>query len=166
LGAVLIAPLFYTRTIDLQQLQLTYLSDPPMRSAPASPRRPVAVTPRQVSRNQIFNAAGLTMSIALPKTVQTARADTEPVPEAAGVAGDVVGGVPGGQAVGVLGGGLGGTLSEGLGAPPPLPTASAPSGPLHVGGEVKPSQLLSDPAPDYPRLALVSRIQGDVESMR
>lgn len=171
LAAVLIVPLLYTQTVDLQRLQLTYLEAPPMPGAPppplvtAAPRGSSA--PRQSSRRQIFNSAKLSISLAIPKTVQTPGADLEPPPEIAGVPGGLGGEVPDGQLGGAHLGGLGGPLTEGPGAPPTPSTASAtasgPSGPLHVGGEVKPPQLLYEPAPEYPRMALGSRIQGDVE---
>jgi len=161
-AAVLIVPLFYSQVIDLHQFEATYLAAPPLPGAPLPPPPPAAAAQRQAPRKVIPVTAKLTMPIAIPKTVP--KPDENSAPEAppdivAGIPGGVVGGVPGGQVGGVLGGILGGTGSV---APPPPPPQAAPTGPLHVGGEVKPPRLIYKTPPEYPRLALQTRIQGDV----
>lgn len=164
LAAVLIVPLIYTPTINLQQHQLTYLSAPPIQASLRPQFPPAAKAPQHISLRQPFNSPILTTPIAIPETTQTARTDPEALPEAASLAGGSMSGVPGWQVGGTFEGVLEGALSEEQAAPPPPPQpTSALQGPLHVGGKVKPPQLLSDSAPDYPRQALISKIQGDVE---
>ena len=70
-----------------------------------------------------------------------------------GVPGEVPGGLPGGV--------IGGVLS-GAAPPPPPPIASAPKGPIRVGGHVGRPRLISGPNPVYPVLARQAKISGDV----
>jgi len=162
-AAVLIVPLLYTQVIDLHQFEVTYLAAP-LVPAPPPPPPPAAAVARQVPRKALPATAKLTMPIAIPKKIPVPSA----VPEAAsdivaGVAGGVAGGVPGGQIGGLLGGMV---ESAGPAAPPPPPPvaeAVVSSGPLHVGGEVKPPRELYKPPPKYPLLAVQARIEGDVQ---
>lgn len=162
-AAVLIVPLWYTQVIDLHQFEMTYLAAP-LVPAPPPPPPPAGTVARQSLRKVLPATAKLTMPIAIPKTIPAPSAAPEASSDLiAGVAGGVAGGVPGGQIGGLLGGIAGGT---GPAVPPPPPvaaTAPAPTGPLHVGGEVKPPRELYKPEPKYPLLALQARIQGDVQ---
>jgi len=164
LAAVVIVPLFYTQVIDLHQFEVTYLAAP-LVLAPPPPPPPVAAMPRQASRKVLPATAKLTMPVAIPKTIPAPSAAPEAAADiVAGVAGGVAGGVPGGQIGGLLGGIAG---SVGPEAPPaPLVAeapAPSPSGPLHVGGEVRAPRELYKPGPKYPLLALQSRIEGVVQ---
>jgi periplasmic protein TonB len=168
IAAVVMIPLFFTQAINPQQLELTYLVAPPLPRAPAPPPPPAAaIAPRQVPKPITPVLAKLTMPIAIPKVISKPT-DTE-VAEAApditgGVAGGVPGGVPGGELGGVLGGIANGvTGGAGFAPPPPPPPTPAPTGPLQVGGEVKPPHLLFAPQPEYPVLAKQARIQGIVQ---
>ena len=162
-AAVLIVPLLYTQVIDLHQFEVTYLAAP-LVPAPPPPPPPAAAVVRQVQRKVLPATAKLTMPIAIPKKIPAPSAAPEAASDiVAGVAGGVLGGVPGGQVGGLLGG-----IAEGTGPaapPPPTPVAEAlvPSGPLHVGGEVKPPRELYKPPPKYPLLAVQARIEGDVQ---
>jgi periplasmic protein TonB len=163
-AAVLIVPLLYTQVIDLHQFEVTYLAAP-LVPAPPPPPPPAAAVARQVPRKVLPATAKLTMPIAIPKTIPAPSAAPEAASDiVAGVAGGVMGGVPGGQVGGLLGG-----IAEGAGPaappPPPAPVAEAlvPSGPLHVGGEVKPPRELYKTPPKYPLLAVQARIEGVVE---
>ena len=161
--AVVIVPLFYTQVIDLHQFEITYLAAP-LVPAPPPPPPPAAAVPRQVQHKALPQTAKLTMPVAIPKKIPAPSVAPEAASDiVAGVAGGVVGGVPGGQIGGLLGG-----IGESAGPaapPPPAPVAEAlvPSGPLHVGGEVKPPRELYKPEPRYPLLAVQARIQGVVE---
>lgn len=161
---VVIAPLFYTQVIDLHQFEITYLAAPLVPAPPPPPPPPAGPVPRQVQHKTLPQTAKLTMPIAIPKKILAPSAAPEAASDTvAGVAGGVVGGVPGGQIGGLLGG-----IAESAGPaapPPPAPVAEAlvPSGPLHVGGEVKPPRELFKPPPKYPLLAVQSRIEGDVQ---
>lgn len=144
--AVMIVPLFYTQTIDLNHMQLTFLVAPPTPAPPPPPPPPMAVSAAQRPRKMNLTQAKLTMPTAIPKTVRSlpSTPDFSSDSIAGGVPGGVIGGVPGGQIGGVLGG-----LVADAGVPPPPPPPSslapaAPSGPLHVGGQVKaPARFIS-----------------------
>jgi protein TonB len=89
------------------------------------------------------------------------------VPE--GVEGGTVGGEVGGEIGGVEGGTVGGEVGGQpggvVGAPPapePAPTPAPPTGPVRVGGQIKPPRKLNDAPPVYPNLARESRVQGVV----
>ncbi len=75
-----------------------------------------------------------------------------------GILGDIPGGVPGGQLGGVIGGVLGGIPTA---VPPPV-EIDEPLGPVRVGGEVRPPQLLKYVEPIYPPIASRARIRGTV----
>jgi protein TonB len=70
----------------------------------------------------------------------------------------VPGGVEGGIADGVVGGIVGG-LPE---PPPPPPPPPAVRGPVRIGGQIKPPQLLKRIEPEYPPLAVAAKVQGVV----
>lgn len=77
----------------------------------------------------------------------------------------VIGGVPGGT---LADSALGGLLGAGLPSaapppPPPPPKPKAPTGPVRVGGDVKPPVLISQTKPAYPPLAKAARVQGVVK---
>jgi protein TonB len=161
-AAVLIVPLFYSQVIDPHQFEATYLTAPPLPAAPLPPPPPAAAAQREIPRKVLPATSKLTMPIAIPKSVPKPEENSAPQapPDiVAGIPGGVLGGVPGGQVGGVLGGIFGSTGSV---APPPPVPQTAPTGPLHVGGEVKPPRLISKIPPEYPRLALQTRVQGDV----
>ena len=94
----------------------------------------------------------------IPKTIRVVNEET---PEASvGVVGGVPGGVPGGSAGGVIGGIIGGVMSA---APPPPPPKPAAPKRIRVGGQVESAKLIFQPKPEYPPLAKMARIQGQVK---
>jgi len=169
IATIMIVPLFVTQAINLGQFRYTYLVAPGVPAGPPPPPPPAAVRPQQAQapRPQNLVATKLVAPIAIPKTVEMPRVAEPPSEEIVGVPGGVVGGVPGGEVGGVLCGVLGGTLGAGQPAPPPPPpapvAASAPVGPLHVGGQVQRPHAISTPQPKYPPLALQAKVQGVVE---
>lgn len=170
IAAVVIVPLFFTQAIDPHQLELTYLVAPPLPAAPAPPPPPAAaVAPRPAAKSIAPVAAELTMPIAIPKEIAKSSANDEVAEAAPNITGGVLGGVPGGVLGGSVGGLLGGIAGgipggSGLAAPPPPPAPPAvPSGPLQVGGSVKPPRLLHAVQPAYPVLAKQARVQGVVQ---
>jgi protein TonB len=160
-AVVLIIPLFYAQVLDLNKFQVSYLAAPPAPGAPPPPDPPAAVAPRQIERKTNLKPGTLTMPIAVPKTVMVPSV-AEAAPEIAGIPGGVAGGIPGGEIGGILGGLV---SSSGPAPPPPPPIAApvAPSGPVHVGGNVKPPRAIYKPRPEYPRMARNAQIQGQVE---
>jgi protein TonB len=126
------------------------MSSSPVRSVRHVPLRP-------------FNPAQLTAPSFVPKAVSIATVGEAAPPDDAmmGVLGGVPGGIPGGQVGGVVGGMLGGIAKS---APPPPASVlvDRPKGPVRVGGNVKPPQLLFGPEPEYPVLARQSKLSGMV----
>jgi periplasmic protein TonB len=137
----------------------------PLVPAPPPPPPPASsVVPRAAQRKALPATAKLTMPVAIPKHIPVpSTAPESPADIVAGVAGGVAGGVPGGQIGGLLGGIAGGAGPEAPPPPPAVAEAVVPSGPLHVGGEVKAPRELYKPEPKYPLLALQSRIEGVVQ---
>lgn len=158
LAVLLVVPLYFTDALalDVHQLNPTLLAPAP----PAAPPPPAAST-RSVApkRSALVLAGKLLAPTVIPRRV----AQLSEEPDASDfapaiVSGDgVPGGVPGGQLGGVLGGSLSGAVP-----PAPTPIASAPKGPIHVGGKVKPPRLIFGPDPVYPVLARDARISGAV----
>ncbi len=159
LAVLLILPLYFTKGLDSQKLNLTYLAPPTPLAAPPPPLISSSVLrPARVTPSRVYTAGKLTAPTFSPKAVVTAPGSVVAPPDEtlAGVPGGVSGGIPGGQAGGVLGGAL-----NGAPAPAP-PVAEGPKVPVRVGGDVKPPRLLFAPDPVYPILAKQSRISGTV----
>ena len=166
-AAIVIFPLYFSQSLDLANFQATYLVNPapPLAPSPPPPPAAAAARPHPVTPphpNALI--ARLREPIAIPNTVEkplVAQEEAPPSVASAGVPGGVVGGVPGGVLGGVLGGVVGSGSSQP--APPPAPVAAAPSGPLRVGGQVKPPRLIYRAPPEYPVLAKTARVQGTVD---
>jgi len=157
-GVMVLYPLIYTEALPKAQL-MTFLAAPPPPPPPPPPPAAVAVTPRvihRVSMEDIMRAPTV-----IPKTIAQVKDEPEPTPNAVGVVGGVPGGVPGGQIGGVLGGVIGGVLSAAT-PPPPPPKPVAPKR-IRVGGQVEGARLIFGPKPEYPPLAKMARIQGEVK---
>jgi protein TonB len=155
--AIFIYPLIVTEALPTAQL-MTFLAAPPPPPPPPPP--PVAAQPvrviKRVTMEDIMRAPTV-----IPRTIAQIKDEPEPPPQtgAVGVVGGVPGGVPGGQVGGVIGGIIGGVLSSA--PPPPPPKAVAPKR-IRVGGQVEQAKLIYQLKPDYPPLAKMARIQGQV----
>lgn len=153
IAVVIIAPLYFTGTIDLGSFERTFLVAPRPPAAappPARAERVVQAVARPIPQQVI------TQPVVIPAKIRIVH-DAAPPPDP-GTMG-VIGGVPGGVVGGVLGGVIGGTTN----VPPPPPPAARPAHEiLRVGGDVKPPQVLYAPAPFYPALARASRVEGVV----
>lgn len=157
-GAPILAALFVTDTIDLKQLESTFLVAPPPPPPPPPPAAPAQVL-KVKPMARLLDAGKLVAPRAIPKEVKIIK-ETDELPDAGvgGVAGGVPGGVAGGSMGGVLGGVIGGTTSSiPLAPPPPRPKA-----PVRVGGRVKEPRLISRIDPVYPPLAKQTHMQGTV----
>ena len=162
-AVVMILPFFLTQAIDPYKFELTYLAAPGLTPVPPPPA--AAAVQRPLPKRVVPVTAKLTMPIAIPKIIPkvTENEVAEAPPDVvASLPGGVLGGVPGGQIGGVLGGILGGTAAS-PSAPQPVAAAPVPSGPLQLGGEVKPPRKIYAPAPQYPILAQQAKIEGVVE---
>jgi periplasmic protein TonB len=157
IGVPLLLSIWFTNTLDLKTYTQTLLVAPPQAAAAPS-AAPAVAAPRQVHR--VLTSQGkLFMPTAIPRQVAMLKeAPLPPEPEGIGV----FGGVPGGVTGGVLGGILEGIKGP---EPPPLP-ARAPvekaTGPIPVGGDVRPPRIISSVNPDYPLLAHQAGVQGEV----
>ena len=155
LGVLLILPLLVTNRLEFQKLNLTFLATPPMPAAPPPPPLSPLPRPAHVSPPRILTAALLLAPSFIPKAIMnTPESADAPLVEASV---GVPGGIPGGQVGGVIGGVLGGAMKS-----VPVPVATGPRAPVRVGGEVKPPRLLYAPEPEYPALAMQSRLSGSV----
>ena len=161
-AAAIILPLFLTHAIDPYKLELTYLVAPPL--AATLPPPPIAsATRRLIPKPAASQPAKLTMPTPLPRNIPKIVENeiAEVSPEVAGIPGDFTGGTPEGQIGGLLGGAFGGT-DVSPSRPQPVAAASAPSEPLHLGGNVRKPREIYKPAPQYPLLARQGMIEGVV----
>ena len=150
-AAVLIAPLMFTRTIDLSKFDQMFLvaPKPPAAAPPAAAEKVVKAVSRPIPKQVV------TQPVMIPAKIRMVH-DEAPPPDPGAMG--VIGGVPGGVAGGVLGGIIGGTGNI---APPP-PPAHQEKEILRVGGDVKQPQVLYAPPPVYPALARTTRLEGIV----
>ena len=156
-----LAGLFVTDTINLKQLQSTFLTAPP--PPPPPPPAPAAVIVRAESPRRVFESGGkLIAPTVIPKNImQLKEAPLPDVDIGAGVAGGVPGGVPGGSMGGVIGGVIGGVKTA-IPLAPLAPRETRPTAPVRVGGRVREPKLLHRIEPVYPALAKQVHIQGTV----
>ena len=160
--APLLAGLFFTDTINLKQLETTFLAAPP--PPPPPPPAPVVTVVRAAPVHRVFENAGkLIAPTVVPKTI--AEIKESPLPPDMDSGGGVPGGVPGGVAGGSLGGVMGGVIggvTTTVPLAPLVPKDLRPKAPLRVGGRVKEPLLVHRVEPTYPPLAKQTRIQGTV----
>jgi protein TonB len=156
--SLLLPPLYFTETIDLNRFAQTFLVAPPPPPSPppmAQAAAKVAPTPRR-----LFTSGKLLAPTSIPQKVAILKEEPLPPDIGVGVAGGIVGGVPGGQ----LGDVIGGIISEASRANIPLPTPSTsePRAPIRVGGHVRRPRLLVQTVPVYPTLAKQAKLEGTV----
>ena len=179
LAAVLVVPL----------MSLPDLPEPVMSSAiraflveaapppPPPPPPPAAAAPRPMTVPKIQQPKPVTDVPKFTAPVETPKEIPQPEPaaldpgpaEPAGVPGGVQGGVKGGTEGGVVGGTLGGVPGGTLGGivggvvgGVPKAEPAAPTGPVRVGGKIKPPAKLNNVSPVYPPVARQARVEGVV----
>jgi periplasmic protein TonB len=149
-GAVILAPLYFTQVLDVHSFEAVFLVAPRPPAAPPPPAAAQAVrTARPVARLDISK---LTAPAVIPAKIRIV-VDQAPPDPGIGVEGGVAGGVPGG----VLGGIIGGTGNAAATVAPPPPAARKI---LRVGGDVKPPVPVSTPNPFYPAVAKAAHVEG------
>jgi periplasmic protein TonB len=151
LALLLLLPLVFTQGLDVGRFMTTFVVAPPPPPPPPPPAAAVQVQPRPA----IVTKGAIVSPTVIPKKILMIKEAPPPTDASVGVIGGVPGGVPGGQMGGVLGGILGGIPSAVR--PPAQPMRT-----VRVGGDVKPPRLIYRIDPDYPVIAKISRIQGDV----
>ncbi len=147
-GILVLLPLIFTEALPKGTLT-TFLVAPPPPPPPPPPAAPQIQHVQKVS--EIVDGALRTPN-KIPKKVQMIKEEEAPAPST-GVVGGVVGGVPGGSTNGVIGGLIGST------APPPK--VATPQK-LKVSSGVVEGLKLNAPSPQYPQMARIAHIQGDV----
>jgi protein TonB len=146
-GFLVLLPLIFTEALPKGQLT-TWLVAPPPPPPPPPPAAPQIQHVQKVS--EIVDGA-LRTPTKIPKVVKMITEDEAPQPS--GVVGGVVGGVPGGSANGVIGGIIGSA------APPPK--VATPQK-LRISSGVADGNKIHDVQPNYPQMARMTHIQGDV----
>ncbi len=155
----ILAGLYFTDTINIKQFAAMMLIAPP---PPPPPPPPASAVIKAAPVHRTFMDAGkLLAPTVIPKEIAQIKEAPLPPDSFDGVAGGVPGGVPGGQMGGVLGGVIGGVLNTA--ARPVAPPVAKSSGPMRVGGRVRPPKPIVQVRPDYPVLARQARIQGQVQ---
>lgn len=148
IGFLILLPLIITEGLPARMLMAAIVAPPP----PPPPPPPPAPTPHVVQRvSEIVNGELRTPS-KIPKKIEMIKEEEAP-PPSTGVMGGVVGGVPGGSAGGVIGGLISST------APPPK--VAAPQK-LRISSGVAEGNLVNKVEPQYPQMAKVAHVQGDV----
>jgi len=148
IGILVLIPLIMTDALPTRLLMAAIIAPPP----PPPPPPPPAPTVHVQRVSEIVNGELRTPS-KIPKKIEMIKEDEAPPPNT-GVVGGVVGGVPGGSAGGVLGGLITST------APPPK--VAAPQK-LRVSSGVAIGLLVNRVEPQYPQMAKIAHVQGDVE---
>lgn len=159
LSLLVLAPLYFTDSLDLSAFQGTWLvaPSPPPPPPPAAPAIQRAVF-KPIAR--LLHGSTMMAPSVIPRRIVIFKEAAPPPDEGIGVPGGVVGGVPGGEAGGVLGGIIGGAPSTATRiAPPPPPVANRI---VRVGGSVKPPNQIYFEKPDYPEFAKAAHVQGVV----
>ena len=147
-GFLILLPLLITEALPLHQLNSFLVAPPPPPPPPPPPAaQPV---PKVQKISEVVNGE-LRAPSKIPKEIKMIK--EEEAPPATGVVGGVVGGVPGGQVGGVIGSIVGSTA-----APPKMATPQK----LRVSSGVAEGNLLRKIEPQYPPMAKVAHIQGDV----
>ncbi len=158
IGAVLILPLIYTDALPKQQLLTFLVAPPPPPPPPPPPAAPAVSKVTQKVQTNLLTGGQLRAPTRIPERVQMIHEEEVP-PEVSGVMGGVPGGVPGGQLGGVIGGIISHTSN--LAAVPKLALPTAPKR-IRISQGVTKGQLIFRVEPEYPKIALAARIQGQV----
>jgi periplasmic protein TonB len=157
LALLIFLPLYFARHVIAppKPPAVTYVFTPPPPAPPpsAAATRAPRTAPVQTPVPKITEPTPLVAPRVIPRQAPEVSNTVAPPELNQGVAGGVEGGVPGG----VLGGVLGGT-----GTIPGPPTPEKSPGIVRVGGNVKPPQLVQKVQPQYPTVARMAHVQGQV----
>lgn len=148
IGFVILLPLIYTEALPSRLLNSMVIAPPPPPPPPPPPAPMVKVTPHV---SEVVNGEVRAPS-KIPKKINMVEEHEAP-PPSTGVIGGVVGGVPGGSAGGVIGGLISST------APPPK--VATPQK-VRISEGVSNGNLVHRVEPQYPQMAKIAHIQGDV----
>ncbi len=172
IAVLILVPLVFTDQIEGARLTSVLLEPPP--PPPGPPPAPAVSVARTVVQEVIrVDPSALIVPSEIPKDIATI---IDPAPGIAGTIGVFGDALFGSDGVGVPGGKL--LISTGppppaaappvapprppAPVPPPAPTPIKRSEPLRVGGDVQAGKVIYQPAPSYPSLARVARVEGAV----
>jgi protein TonB len=141
---------FITPPIPRQQMMMAFVAPPP----PPPPPPPPAPVPPEV-KVKVDTPVPTSGNVA-PTQMPTEITPEPPVEE---IDEGELAGVPGGVPGGIAGGVLGGLMPE---APPPPPPPPAPRKPVRIGGQIKEPAIIHRVQPEYPALAVASKMEGVV----
>ena len=152
-GAVLIVPMLWV-TDELPEIpsMMAFVASPPAPPPPPPPPAPAVRKATPATARPVPTSA-VAAPLEPPSRLEPELLNDEGLDE--GVAGGAAGGVPGG----VVGGVLGGLLTE-IPPPPPPPPPPAARSPVRTGGQIGTPALLHRVDPEYPELAVRSKMQG------
>jgi periplasmic protein TonB len=158
LALLIIVPLYTTGTIYLPKFDEVPLVAP-LPPPPAPPATGATASPR-VARPRAHFTYTVQKHIpnSIPKKVTEESAGAAAPPDLGGVAGGVPGGVVGGEIGGIAGGAFGGTGTVAPPPPQPKPTKRV----VRASSLIKPPRQTKSVGPEYPTLALQTRISGIV----
>jgi periplasmic protein TonB len=158
LGVLLLLPLYFTQELPKSQL-LTFLVAPPPPPPPPPAAQPAARIMKQI-QSDLLSGGQLRTPTRIPQRVQMIKEEEAPppMPGAGGVLGGVPGGIPGGQLGGVIGGIVNSTSN--LAYVPKLQPVVPQR--IRMSQGVTSGLLLNKLEPQYPPIARVARIQGNV----
>lgn len=154
IALLIFVPLYFAKNVIVPKklLEPTYIFTPPPPPAPPPPAGATQAPKTVVQQPKIVEPTPLTAPKVVPKTTPETAQNTVAAPDLGQTSG-----VPGGMPGGVLGGVLGGTGAvPGPPAPPKNPAV------VRVGGNVKPPQLVQKVQPQYPTVARMAHVQGQV----
>ena len=155
LGGLVIVPLIHTQGLGLIELaKICILVGPPPAPPPAGSRTSGAKPRVAPSRGPMQIPPVIPSRI--PVIIEEAEPFDNPGPDLGFVPGGIPSGVPGGFPPGIL--------APSRPAPflPPTPAQASKLVRIHVGGQVEAARAIFQPAPEYPPLAKMARIQGVV----
>jgi len=157
-GVLVLVPLIYTQALPRHLLIADFHISPP----PGPPPAPPGGRPTQVIHHRAANE--LTEPVRIPPIIATIVEAPEPPPNEVGVGVGVIGLPSGGPADRTMTDIVGSVPWGSTPPPPPPPPVHRSAAPQMVrrGGDVTAALAIYRPAPPYPPLARMARIQGVV----
>lgn len=158
-GVLVLVPLIYTQALPRHLLMTDFHISPP----PGLPPAPPGGRPTQPMHRPIVDL--LTQPVSIPTVIATVVETPEPPQNPIGMGPGVIGATGGGTSSDPTMIGIMGSVPWGSSPPPPPPLpAHRPAAPQMVrrGGDVTAALAIYRPAPPYPPLARMARIQGTV----
>jgi periplasmic protein TonB len=153
-GVLVLIPLIHAEALPKTWLWHAVVSAPPPPAAPAAP------TAKRAAQ-KFIPAEKLIAPIKIPTSIAQIHDEPLPAEGEAQLTPGVPGGIPGGSFSGVPGGIIGIGPWSPPPPPPPTPKSQKPRM-IRLGGIITAAKAVYQPKPDYPPLARMARVQGQV----